>query len=71
VDGPNKVPGPDGATEIARRSRRAGGAEHPYEPLLIQRGFLHRTPRGRQAPPSAYRHLGFTPPVAGRGGLFE
>jgi holliday junction DNA helicase RuvB len=29
-----------------------------YEPYLIQQGFLKRTPRGRQAMPRAYQHLG-------------
>jgi Holliday junction DNA helicase RuvB len=29
-----------------------------YEPYLIQRGFLKRTPRGRVATPLAYEHLG-------------
>lgn len=29
-----------------------------YEPYLIQRGFLKRTPRGRVATQAAYRHLG-------------
>ncbi|RKX79676.1 MAG: Holliday junction branch migration DNA helicase RuvB [Spirochaetes bacterium] len=29
-----------------------------YEPYLIQRGFLKRTPRGRVVTPAAYRHLG-------------
>jgi len=29
-----------------------------YEPYLIQRGFLQRTPRGRVATQTAYRHLG-------------
>ena len=29
-----------------------------YEPYLLQLGFLERTPRGRTATPSAYRHLG-------------
>jgi len=29
-----------------------------YEPYLIQQSFLKRTPRGRQAMPRAYRHLG-------------
>ena len=36
--------------------------EDVYEPFLIQRGFLKRTPRGRVATPSAYRHLGLPPP---------
>lgn len=29
-----------------------------YEPFLIQRGFIQRTPRGRVATAQAYRHLG-------------
>jgi holliday junction DNA helicase RuvB len=29
-----------------------------YEPYLIMQGFLKRTPRGRQATPQAYSHLG-------------
>lgn len=34
-----------------------------YEPYLIQQGFLKRTPRGRQAMPRAWEHLGRdTPP---------
>ena len=33
-----------------------------YEPYLIQQGFLKRTPRGRQAMPRAYEHLGRTMP---------
>jgi len=32
--------------------------EEVYEPFLLQRGFLQRTPRGRVATPLAYRHLG-------------
>ena len=32
--------------------------EDIYEPFLIQRGFLKRTPRGRVATSLAYRHLG-------------
>ncbi|MBN2288874.1 MAG: Holliday junction branch migration DNA helicase RuvB [Candidatus Glassbacteria bacterium] len=43
--------------------------EEVYEPFLIQRGFINRTPRGREATPMAYRHLGRTPPgPAGRPG---
>ena len=34
-----------------------------YEPYLIQLGFLQRTPRGRLATLSAYRHLGVEPPA--------
>ena len=33
--------------------------EDVYEPYLMQRGFLSRTPRGRCATPAAYEHLGF------------
>jgi len=33
-----------------------------YEPYLIQKGFLLRTPRGRKAALKAYRHLGLVPP---------
>ena len=29
-----------------------------YEPFLIQKGFLDRTPRGRMATALAYRYLG-------------
>ena len=32
--------------------------EDVYEPYLIQQGFLARTPRGREALPPAYAHLG-------------
>ena len=33
--------------------------EDLYEPYLIQIGFIARTPRGRQAMPEAYKHLGY------------
>jgi len=36
--------------------------EEVYEPFLMQQGFLTRTPRGRCATGTAYRHFGFTPP---------
>jgi Holliday junction DNA helicase RuvB len=36
--------------------------EDVIEPYLIQRGFLHRTPRGRVATQATWRHLGLTPP---------
>lgn len=36
--------------------------EDVYEPYLIQRGYLNRTPRGRVATERAYRHLGIDPP---------
>jgi Holliday junction DNA helicase RuvB len=36
--------------------------EDVYEPYLLQRGLLQRTPRGRSATPRAFSHLGLTPP---------
>jgi Holliday junction DNA helicase RuvB len=36
--------------------------EDVYEPYLLQRGFLKRTPRGRCTTPHAFRHLGLQPP---------
>ena len=32
------------------------------EPYLLRRHFIVRTPRGRRATPSAYRHLGLNEP---------
>ena len=37
--------------------------EDVYEPFLIQRGLLMRTPRGRVATPAAFVHVGVTPPA--------
>ncbi len=34
--------------------------EDVYEPYLIMCGFINRTPRGRMATPTAYRHFGFS-----------
>ncbi len=36
--------------------------EDVYEPYLLQRGLLQRTPRGRAATARAYAHLGLEPP---------
>ncbi len=36
--------------------------EDVYEPYLLQRGFLERTPRGRAATRRAWLHLGLEPP---------
>ena len=33
-----------------------------YEPFLLQKGFISRTPRGRMVTEKAYRHLGMVPP---------
>ncbi len=40
--------------------------EDVLEPYLIQQGFLQRTPRGRMATLTAYRHFGITAPAASR-----
>jgi Holliday junction DNA helicase RuvB len=37
--------------------------EDVYEPYLLQRGLIERTPRGRAATPRAFRHLGLEPPA--------
>ncbi len=51
--------GPVGITTIATAvGENAGTLEEVYEPFLIQEGFLMRTPRGREATPFAYEHLG-------------
>jgi Holliday junction DNA helicase RuvB len=39
--------------------------EDVYEPYLLQLGFLMRTPKGRQATPRAYEHLGLKAPYEG------
>ncbi len=36
--------------------------EDVYEPYLMQSGLLIRTPKGRQATISAWKHLGLNPP---------
>jgi Holliday junction DNA helicase RuvB len=41
--------------------------EDVYEPYLLQRGFLQRTPRGRVATHHAFRHLGLEPPTEASG----
>ncbi|NOT34976.1 MAG: Holliday junction branch migration DNA helicase RuvB [Candidatus Eisenbacteria bacterium] len=42
----------------------AATLEDVYEPFLIQEGFLKRTPRGREATPLAYEHLGLAVPAS-------
>jgi Holliday junction DNA helicase RuvB len=36
--------------------------EDVYEPYLLQRGLIERTPRGRAATRRAFEHLGLAPP---------
>ena len=62
--------GPVGLTTIATAvGEESGTIEEVHEPFLIMEGFIQRTPRGREATPKAYRHLGVIPP-AGSGKLF-
>ena len=51
--------GPVGLDTLAAAlGEDAGTLEDVYEPYLLMNGFLNRTPRGRVATESAYRHLG-------------
>lgn len=65
--------GPVGLETLAASTGEdAGTIEDVYEPFLLQQGLIQRTPRGRCATPSAYRHLGLTPPAkGGTSTLFE
>lgn len=52
--------GPVGLDTIAAATgEEANTIEDVYEPFLLQKGFIMRTPRGRIATKSAYRHLGY------------
>jgi holliday junction DNA helicase RuvB len=56
--------GPVGLSTLAIGvGEQAETVEDVYEPFLIQRGLLMRTPRGRVATPAAYEHLGVAPPA--------
>jgi Holliday junction DNA helicase RuvB len=53
--------GPVGLSTLAAAvGEETDTVEDVYEPYLLQLGFLQRTPRGRVATASAYRHLGVT-----------
>jgi Holliday junction DNA helicase RuvB len=55
--------GPVGLDNLAHAiGEEADTIEDVLEPYLIQQGYLQRTPRGRVATVSAYRHLGLTAP---------
>ncbi|MCZ8235202.1 MAG: Holliday junction branch migration DNA helicase RuvB [Inhella sp.] len=55
--------GPVGLDNLAAAIGEASDTiEDVIEPYLIQQGFLHRTPRGRQATLASYRHLGLAAP---------
>lgn len=54
--------GPVGISTIATAvGEETGTIEEVYEPFLIQEGFIHRTPRGREVTAKAYQHLGKIP----------
>ena len=56
--------GPVGLSTLAVAvQEEADTIEDVYEPYLLQRGFLARTPRGRCATDRAFRHLGLEPPA--------
>lgn len=65
--------GPVGITTIATAvGEEAETIEEVYEPFLIQEGYIQRTPRGREATPLSYRHLGLPQPNSGnQANLFE
>ena len=51
--------GPVGISTIATAvGEDPGTIEEVYEPFLVMEGFIQRTPRGREATPKAYKHLG-------------
>jgi Holliday junction DNA helicase RuvB len=56
--------GPVGIDSLAAAiGEERGTLEDVIEPFLIQQGFLMRTPRGRLATATAWRHFGLTPPA--------
>ena len=57
--------GPVGLSTLAVVvGEEADTLEDVYEPFLVQEGFVKRTPRGREATPLAYEHLGHPLPAA-------
>jgi Holliday junction DNA helicase RuvB len=55
--------GPVGLENLAHAiGEESDTIEDVLEPFLIQQGYLQRTPRGRVATVSAYRHLGIAAP---------
>lgn len=56
--------GPVGLTTLAAAVGEAPGTvSEVYEPFLLRRGLIARTPRGRTATAGAWAHLGRTPPA--------
>ena len=65
--------GPVGLDNVAAAIGEAPDTiEDVLEPYLIQQGYLQRTPRGRVATPTAWRHFGLAAPRQGGGAeLFD
>jgi Holliday junction DNA helicase RuvB len=57
--------GPVGLSTLAASiGEEQDTVEDVYEPYLLQRGLIERTPRGRAATKRAFEHLGLAPPAA-------
>ena len=64
--------GPVGINTIAASvGEEPGTLEEVYEPFLIQKGFIQRTPRGRQATRLGYKHFNIQFPEKAGGSLFD
>ena len=64
--------GPVGLSTIATAvGEEAGTIEEVHEPFLIMEGYIHRTPRGRQATDKAFKHLKVIPGQGEAGTLFS
>jgi Holliday junction DNA helicase RuvB len=64
--------GPVGLENLAHAiGEEVDTIEDVLEPYLIQCGYLQRTPRGRMATLTAYRHFGITAPAAPKDLLSE
>jgi holliday junction DNA helicase RuvB len=63
--------GPVGLSTLAVAvSEEADTIEDVYEPYLLQRGLLKRTPRGRVATAAAFEHMGLERPASHHQSLF-
>lgn len=65
--------GPVGINNLAAAiGEEVDTIEDVLEPYLIQQGYLQRTPRGRMATASTYRHFGLAQPAQGQNaGLWD
>jgi Holliday junction DNA helicase RuvB len=64
--------GPVGVESLAAAiGEERGTIEDVLEPFLIQQGYLVRTPRGRMATQSAYRHFGMAQPRRDAGSIAD